>query len=47
VDVFSYGGIFQVNGMNIAEVKKNAMIILSTNPGQMFISGQDTATLNR
>jgi hypothetical protein len=26
--------------MNIAEVKKNAMTILSTNPFRMFISGK-------
>jgi len=26
--------------MNIAEVKKNAMTILSTNPYRMFISGR-------
>jgi len=43
VDVFSSGGILRVNGMNIAEVKKNAMTILSTNPFRMFISGPDAS----
>jgi hypothetical protein len=35
----------RVNGMNIAEVKKNAMTILSTNPSRMFISGPDATAL--
>jgi hypothetical protein len=35
----------RVNGMNIAEVKKNAMTILSTNPFRMFISGKNASVL--
>jgi hypothetical protein len=31
--------------MNIAEVKKNAMTMLSTNPVRMFISGQECVSL--
>ncbi|HCL82761.1 MAG TPA: hypothetical protein DIC22_02245 [Chitinophagaceae bacterium] len=44
VDVFSSGDIQSgLRGMNIAEVKNNAMTILSTNPIRMFISGADYA----
>jgi hypothetical protein len=46
VDVFSSGDIQSgVNGMNIAEVKKNTMTILSTNPLRMFISVTVVAAL--
>jgi hypothetical protein len=46
VDVFSSSGIQSgLTGMNIAEVKKNAMTILSTNPFRMFISGAEEPVL--
>jgi hypothetical protein len=47
LDVFSSGGIQPgLTRMNIAEVKKNAMTILSTNPFRMFISGTNSGVLN-
>jgi hypothetical protein len=41
VDIFFFGDMVWINKMNIAEDKKNAMTILSTNPCQMFISGKN------
>jgi hypothetical protein len=43
---FSSGDIQSgLTGMNIAEVKKNAMTILSTKPFRMFISGAELPAL--